>query len=285
MLLNLAIFLFGAACVIAVIKPKSMTHVWIVSILTPILITFLLLTFRVLLSNILPTSYQLGKHIGAHIPSILISYITLFLCLKKKYETDEKNQFPKKLIIGIAIFTILVGIQQYILPRIEDLQRERISNGKFYHRFTSSEETNTSVSLDEIKTGVPSEEINTEVSSEETNSVTEKIREEMSEIVQDYNKDLPEDMGLGMTMKKCELQGTSIVYTIQWDGMETSDFTDDTIKELRDVLVEGIKEEQNSPIMKAFTRKMKDYEYDLIYRFINEKGVQLCSINLSPLEI
>ena len=284
MLLNLAIFLFGAVCVIAVIKPKSKTHVWIVSFLSPILTTFLLLAFKLLLTNNLPTSYQLGRYIGGNFPTILISYLTLYFCLKKKFEKEQEYQFPKSLIVAIAIFAILGGYQLYISYRSQELM-ERISNGEFNYRVSSSEETKTGVSPEDMKTGASSEEINTEVSSEKTNSVTEKNREEMSEIVQDYNKDLPEDMGFGMTMKKCELQGTSIVYTIQWKGMTASDFSNDEMKEIRKVIVEGLKEEQNSPIMKAFTQQIKDYEYDIIYRFINEKEVQLCSINISPFEI
>lgn len=261
MLLNLAIFLFGAAGVIAVIKPKSMTHVWIVSILTPFLFTFVFIAFRILLLNSdFLTNYQLGGYFGRCIPSILITIFTLFFCLRKKLELNDKFQFPKSLIVAIVICAIWGGFQLFISYRSQKVGEqltEMIYNGN-------------------LKPGGVSDEIN---------PITEKIREEMSEIVQDYNKDLSEDMGLGMTMKKCELQGTSLVYTIQWDGMDTSDFTDDTMKELREAFVEGIKEEQNSPIMKVFTQKMKDYGYDIIYRFINEKDEQLSSINISPFEI
>ena len=53
---------------------------------------------------------------------------------------------------------------------------------------------------------------------------------------------------------------------------------------LRESTIEGLKEE-NSALMKAMLNNMKDYGYDFIYRYVNEKGEELCSINISPYDL
>jgi hypothetical protein len=76
-----------------------------------------------------------------------------------------------------------------------------------------------------------------------------------------------------------------MVYTIQWKGMNPSDFTDDAITDIRNTCIEGLKEDQKSPIMKAMLERMKDYGYDFLYRYVNENGEELCSVNISPYDI
>ena len=110
----------------------------------------------------------------------------------------------------------------------------------------------------------------------------DKIQQEMEDAAKEYDKELPEEIGYGMTMLKCSVEGKSMVYTIQWEGMSPSDFTSDAISELKYSFVEGIKEDGIDPMMKALTNRMSKYGYDFIYRFVNENGEQLCSINISP---
>ena len=120
---------------------------------------------------------------------------------------------------------------------------------------------------------------------DDKNPVTKKIRAEMIDAAQSYNEELPEDLGYGMTMIKSAIEEYSMVYTIQWKGMNPSDFTDDAITDIRNTCIEGLKEDQNSPIMKAMLERMKDYGYDFLYRYVNEKGEELCSVNISPYDI
>jgi hypothetical protein len=120
---------------------------------------------------------------------------------------------------------------------------------------------------------------------DDKNPVTKKIRAEMIDAAQSYNEELPEDLGYGMTMIKCAIEEYSMVYTIQWKGMNPSDFTDDAITDIRNTCIEGLKEDQKSPIMKAMLERMKDYGYDFLYRYVNENGEELCSVNISPYDI
>lgn len=120
---------------------------------------------------------------------------------------------------------------------------------------------------------------------DDKNPVTKKIRAEMIDAAKSYNEELPEDLGYGMTMIKCAIEEYSMVYTIQWKGMKPSDFTDDSINDIRNTCIEGLKEDQKSPIMKAMLERMKDYGYDFLYRYVNEEGEELCSVNISPYDI
>lgn len=117
-----------------------------------------------------------------------------------------------------------------------------------------------------------------------SSDTNDQVRQEMEDAAMEYDKELPENIGYGMTMVKCSVEGKSMVYTIQWEGMSPSDFTSDAISELKLSYLEGIKEEGIDPMIKALTNRMSKYGYDFIYRFVNEKGEELCSINISPSE-
>ena len=72
--------------------------------------------------------------------------------------------------------------------------------------------------------------------------------------------------------------------TIQWKGLSPSDFTDNDVSELKESVIEGLKEE-NSALIKAMLNNMKDYGYDFIFIYVNENGEELCSINISPYDL
>lgn len=118
------------------------------------------------------------------------------------------------------------------------------------------------------------------------NNANQQIHNEMIRMAQNYNKDLPENIGLGMTMIRCAIENQTLVYTIQWNGMISSDFSAEDIVELKNAFVEGLKEEiQESPSTKAMLNVMKEYGYGFVYRYVNERGQRLCSIRVSPSEI
>ena len=115
------------------------------------------------------------------------------------------------------------------------------------------------------------------------NNVDQNVYDEIVNIVRSNNEDLPEYLGFGMTMMRCILEKRSIVYVIQWKGMNPSDFSGEDIAELKDALVEGLmEEEQESAVSKAMLNTMKKYGYNFVYRYINECGQRLCSITASP---
>jgi hypothetical protein len=116
-------------------------------------------------------------------------------------------------------------------------------------------------------------------------TLIQTIHNEIESATQDYNKDLPEKIGYGMTMIRCALEGHTIVYTIRWEGMGQSDFSAKDIAELKDGLIEGMIKEKDSPIMKVMLNSMREYGYYFIYRFINEREESLCSIKINPFEI
>jgi hypothetical protein len=118
-------------------------------------------------------------------------------------------------------------------------------------------------------------------SDELEDSQEEKVRKEMEEAAEDYNEGLPEDIGFGLTMTKCELEGKNMVYTIEWAGMEPDEFTDDEIKDIKSSITESLQEE-DSPAVKQMRKQMKEYGYKIAYRFVNENGDKLFEFALSP---
>ena len=273
MFLNLAFFLLVTALVIAVAKPKSKTHVWIYSFLTPVVLSVIYaLCVAIFSDSQMPLSYQLGGLIGSNAPSILITIITLFYCLKKKLENKESYKYPKAIFIVIAVCAIIGCIQLYMSYQSHNVLEHYIemqSNGKI--------DSQSSKNIESVKSNT--------IIDDDIDPVTKKNRAEMIDAAQSYNEELPEDLGYGMTMIKCAIEEYSMVYTIQWKGVTPSDFSDDVITDIREACIEGLKEDQKSPIMKAMLERMKDYGYDLLYRYVNEKGEELCSVNISPYDI
>ena len=266
MFLNLALFLLLAAIVIAVAKPTSKLQVWLFSIFAPMVFALVFALCVAIFSNSrLSMGYVMGGSVGGNVPSILITIITLFFCLKKKMECKEGYKYPKGIFAVIIVCAIIGCIQLYLSYQ----SRKTIEQ---YVEMKSNE--NQQIVKQE----------NPIIEADKDNPVTKKVREDMIDAAQSYNKDLPEEIGNGLTMVKCELESYSMVYTIQWKGLSPSDFTDNDVSELRESTIEGLKEE-NSALMKAMLNNMKDYGYDFIYRYVNEKGEELCSINISPYDL
>jgi len=115
-------------------------------------------------------------------------------------------------------------------------------------------------------------------------SEDDNVQKEMEDAANEYNKELPEEIGYGMTMIKCTVENKSMVYTIQWEGMTPSDFTADVSSEIKESFIEGIKEEKSDFMMKTLLNRMTKYGYDFKYKLVNEDGEHLCSINISPSE-
>ena len=266
MFLNLALFLLLAAIVIAVARPTSKLQVWLLSILAPIVFAFAFAICVALFSNSrFPMGYVMGGSVGGNVPSILITIITLFFCLKKKMERKEDYKYPKGIFAVIIVCAIIGCIQLYL-------------------SYQSSKTIEQYVEMKSKENQQAVKQENLIIETDKNSPDTQKVREDMIDAAQNYNKDLPEEIGNGLTMVKCEIEGYSMVYTIQWKGLSPSDFTVNDVSELKESTIEGLKEE-NSALMKAMLNNMKDYGYDFIYRYVNEKGEELCSINISPYDL
>lgn len=183
---------------------------------------------------------------------------------------NDSNEKPKKkdrtiiyaLLIFCAIILCIKGYTVYLNNQnsalIEKYARERYGQDYNSNKSTS---TNSSDELEDSK--------------------EEKVRKEMEEAAEDYNKELPEDIGFGLTMKKCEIEGKNMVYTIEWDGVEPDEFTDDEINDIKTSMAESLQEE-DSPALKLMKNQMKEYGYKIAYRFVNENGEKLFEFALSP---
>ena len=149
-------------------------------------------------------------------------------------------------------------------------------------KFKITSKKDASVSYERSISGVKTVDCSKTNSTEKKNK---QIHDELEKSVRDYNRELPEDIGYGMTMTRCALEGHSMVYTIRWEGLSPSDFSAEDIKELKKNMIEGLHEEMNNTISRYMLISMSDNGYDFIYRLINEKGEILCSIRISPCEI
>lgn len=114
MLLNLAFFLAVTAIIIVVVSLKTKSQIWLYSIVIPILLAFIIAVFEASFSE---SSYsysnKIAESIGGSLISVVVSIITLFFCLKKKYKVGEQYKLPKSIIIAIAVCIILGLISEY----------------------------------------------------------------------------------------------------------------------------------------------------------------------------
>lgn len=117
MLINIAFFLFVAAIIIAFLNPKSKMTVWITSIIVPILLSLIIAVIESSLSDSsLSYPNKLAWSFGSSLISVIVSMITLFSCLNKKFRKNssgEKYLFPKALITAIIILLVLGLISEW----------------------------------------------------------------------------------------------------------------------------------------------------------------------------
>lgn len=116
----------------------------------------------------------------------------------------------------------------------------------------------------------------TQSSSDNSNNIKkeEELRNDIEYYCNEYNKNLPENLGLGMTMKRCELIGYYIEFTIEWKGVKASDFDDESKSEIKSSMKEGLYEETSE----SFLKRLKDNYYNLRYNIINEKGQEVFEV-------
>ena len=204
---------------------------------------------------------MLGSYIGSCGPSILISLVVIYHYLTKKIGNIKAFKFPKLLVAAIFIcFTI----------------------GLFQNFYKSNLLTSSEKLID-----VTSDSLNIKedlLADEKT--IAERIHNEMLEIVEDENKDLPENLGNGVTLLKCELINKHLTYTICIYGLHPSAITKDMIPNYKDSMISALKEElANDPFTESLLDMMKAYDYLFTYNFVNEKSDILFTVNVSPFDI
>ena len=107
-LINIAIFLLIAGVFIYVYKPKSKSDAWLFSLIIPVVIyLFASVINRFFFYPDADTSYLFASTLGECLVSIIASFITLFIYLKKKYVAGEQFKFPKWLVTTIIILLAL----------------------------------------------------------------------------------------------------------------------------------------------------------------------------------
>lgn len=96
-------------------------------------------------------------------------------------------------------------------------------------RFKSSSKKEASISFDNNNSRTKK----VDNGGNSANDLSQKIHNELEKSARDYNCELPENIGYGMTMTSCVLEGHSMVYTIKWVGLSPSDFSTEDIIELK----------------------------------------------------
>lgn len=115
MLIYIAIFLIIAAITVSNVVPESKGEVWRSSIIIPI-------SFAIVASFILAVissstaffTYRFGEALGGCVPSIIVSSLTIYFCLKNKLEHEDDYKYPKVLLVVIVICLLIGGLQLYL---------------------------------------------------------------------------------------------------------------------------------------------------------------------------
>ena len=209
-LINIAVFLVVAAIIIYVYKPKSKSDAWLYSLIIPIVVYLFASTInRFFYYPDADTSYLFASTLGECLVSIVVSFVILLICLKKKYEKGEQFKFPKWLIT-IIIILFALGL---------------FSEWGNYTRNKAAKEDESMVIESQ-----PAENI-TESQSEDVkqlSSEAEDARKVLPELVSFINQGLPVSRE-GMTMNSMEIKGNSVIvsYVIDEKIMSFEEVTTD----------------------------------------------------------
>lgn len=209
-LINIAFFLTIAAFFIYVYKPKSKSDAWLFSLTIPIAVyLFVSAFYRFFVYPDAETSYLFASSLGECLVSIVASFITLLIYLKKKYLTGEQFQFPKWLITTIIILLALGAFSEW---------------GNYTWNKTAKEGES------KVIESQPAENISESQSEDvkELSSEAEEARKVLPELVSFINQGLPVSRE-GMTMNSMEIKDNSVIvsYVIDEKIMSFDEVTTD----------------------------------------------------------
>ena len=262
MFLNLAIFLLFVAAVIAVVRPTSKLQVWLYSILSPIAFTavvcFVLAAISTSSSSL---GYKLGTVFARCFIPLLVSIPTLYFFLRKKFNMGEKYNYPK----GIFAAIILLAIPGCI---------------SLYGEYTR--ETTLRKYMEMKADGKLDKYLND--GSEDSEDTDESGQQGMIEASKRFNDSLPEDLGDDLTLEKCEVDKYMVVYTIEWSGKHSSDFSDNDVDKIKDSFIKQIKNGDYSINLQKMLENSKENGYDIMIKYQNENNDELFSFSILPYE-
>ena len=103
------------------------------------------------------------------------------------------------------------------------------------------------------------------------------------------NKDLPVQIAYGLQMTEIYLDNHDMVFVCQFEEI-TSDEIDSYAlmsfnRELRNNLPQTVKDMQNDPVNRTMLEFMVNYQYNMVYRFVDCNGTMVSSVSVTYQEI
>ena len=120
---------------------------------------------------------------------------------------------------------------------------------------------------------------------EESEEVYESGQQGMINAAKRFNDSLPEDLGNGLNMEKCEVDKYMVVYTIVWTGKHPSDFSDNDIAKVKESFIKRIKDGDNFSNLQKMLENSKENGYDIMIKYQNENYDELFSFSILPYEV
>lgn len=107
----------------------------------------------------------------------------------------------------------------------------------------------------------------------------EEIHEEIKKSILEYNKRLPMKTDNITTLLRAEVIGNRIIYTGEVEGVQPIDFKEEMIEYTKKEACKKIK------INDDFIQFMKDYDYEIMYKYVNEYNEPLFNIIITPYDL
>lgn len=211
-LINIGLFLLIAEIFIAVYKPTSKSDKWIFSLVIPLVLFFLELVIgRFYYGKEVSFTYLFASTIGESLVSVILSFVILFIYLKKKYTKEEQFIFPKWLIATTVILFALGLFSQW---------------GNYRKNKALAEKE------PEEMTSQPTETAKELLDNKELSNEAEDARKVLPELVALINQGLPVTRE-GMTMNSMEIKDNAVVvsYVIDETKMNFDEVTNGIINE------------------------------------------------------
>lgn len=190
-LINIAIFLTISAIFIYAYTPKSKFDAWQYSLIIPIVaFIFASAINRFFYYSDAETSYLFASTLGECLVSIVVSFVTLLICLNKKYEKGEQFKFPKWIITTIIILLALFFFSEwgnYTWNNAEKGNESKVIESQLAENISESQ-------LEDVK---------------ELSNEAEDARKVLPELISFINQGLPVSRE-GMTMNNLAIKGNSV---------------------------------------------------------------------------